>query len=141
MSLALPTCLDFSSMLRLRLVAGARHPPLARFPSSIYVRTLYQTHTLTAAYAANAQRRRPSSHNQPTMKNPRSSPPSPTRSQPTGSLYSERAVLAKYPTQGLDSKLLKVPKEQLSLYTRKLAGTPAKYECEVVSYDRKDYWR
>lgn len=135
------TCLDFSSMLRLRLVAGVRHPPLAKNLFGMPARTLYQSHTLAAALAAKAKPRMRPARSQPTMHPGRDTRAPPTRSQLPRPVYSEQAILAQYPNDDLEAKFLRTPKEQLSLYVRKLTDTPPQYACENVYYGGKEYWK
>lgn len=128
-------------MLRLRLVAGARHPPLAKNPFGVPARTLYQTHTLAAALAVKPQPRMRPTRSQPTMNRGRDTRAPPTRSQLPRPQYSEQAILAQYPNDDLEPKFLKNPKDQLSLYVRKLTDAPPQYACENVYYGGKEYWK
>lgn len=131
-------------MLRLRLVAGVRYIPLARSPSRAPARSLYQTRAVAAAAAAKARPRMPSSRHQPTMqrgRNSRQGSPSSRRYELSGPLNTEKAILARYVPVGVDTKMLKLPKEPLSLYVRKLANSSPHFLCENGLFEGREYWR
>lgn len=56
-------------------------------------------------------------------------------------MFSEKAVLDKYPTEGVDPKILKNPKEQLNLYIRKLSNQSPRYAVEGFRHGNKECWR
>jgi hypothetical protein len=131
-------------MLRLRPIVGARHMPLARSPSRAPARSLYQTRAVAAAAATKARPRMPSSRHQPTMqpgRNSRQGSPSPRRHELSGPLNTEKAILSRYPPVGVDAKMLKLPKEPLSLYVRKLTNSPPHFVSESGLFEGREYWR
>lgn len=131
-------------MLRLRLVGGVRRPPLLKNPSGTTFRTLYQTRALAAAVAAKTHSRIHPSRHQPTMDRGRQARQSPASSKNTelpGPLNSEKAILTRFMPVDVDAKMLKFPKEQLSLYVRKLTDAPPHYACESGFHDGKQLWR
>lgn len=143
---ALTSCLEFFSMLRLRLIAGVRHIPSCRNPFYTPARSLYQTRVVAAAAAsaAKARPRTPSSRHRPTMQRGRNSRPgSPLsrRRELSEPFNSEKAILASYPPVGVDAKMLKLPKEPLSLYVRKLTNSPPHFVCENGLFEGREYWR
>lgn len=131
-------------MFSLRLIARVRCIPMSRGPSRTPARSLYQTRAVAAAAAAKARLRMPSSRHQPTMqrgRNSRPASPSPRRHELSGPLNSEKAILAKFPPVGVDAKMLKLPKEPLSLYVRKLSNSLPHFVCESGSFQGREYWR
>lgn len=129
-------------MLRLRLVAGVRRAPTLRPSCSLGIRTLFQTRSLGASSAVHAQARVPPSRQHPSMRrgNSRSSPPS-RRHELPGPVLSERAILAMYPENALEQKMLRNPKDTLGTYIRKLTGQPPHFAHELGYIEGKEHWR